>query len=62
MSESNFSYEFSHEELESLAHFLRAQQDKLPRELFAFSRAVRDELYGRLSIDEVEKFCKNETC
>ncbi|MBD5435939.1 MAG: hypothetical protein HDR36_05455 [Treponema sp.] len=62
MTQAKFSYEFSGEELKSLAHFLRARQDKLPRELFAFSRAVQDELYGRLSIDEVEKFCKNEIC
>ncbi len=62
MNAPDFSYEFSGEELKSLAHFLRACQDKLPRELFAFSRAVQNELYGRLSIDEVEKFCRNEIC
>lgn len=60
MSASNFSYEFSGEELKSLVHFLRSRQDRLPRELFAFFRAVQNEFYGQLSIDEVEKFNKNE--
>ena len=60
MNASNFSYEFSGEELKSLVHFLRSRQDSLPRELFAFFRAVQNEFYGQLSIDEVEKFNKNE--
>lgn len=55
MTEAKFSYEFSDEELKSLARFLRTRQESLPRELFAFFRTVQDELYGRLSIDEVEK-------
>ena len=62
MTKAKFSYDFSGEELKSLARFLRTRQESLPRELFAFFRAVQDELYGRLSIDEVEKFCKNEIC
>lgn len=60
MTQEKFSYEFSGEEIKSLMHFLRSWQDRLPRELFAFFRAVQNEFYGQLSIDEVEKFNKNE--
>lgn len=51
-------YKFSLEELKALAMFLRPRQSNLPKELFAFARAIQDQLYGSLSIAEVENFYK----
>ena len=56
------TYNFSCEELKTLASLFRARQDKIPRSLYNFTRAVQDKVYACMSIDEFEEGAKNEGC
>ncbi len=55
------TYNFSCDELKTLASLFRERQDKIPRSLYNFSRAVQDKVYACMSIDEVEEGCKHES-
>lgn len=54
------SYNFTCEELKSLASVIRKNQDKIPMALRQFAREVQNKVYACMSIDEVEECCKNE--
>lgn len=54
------SYNFSCKELKSLAAIMRENQNKIPIELFNFSRQVQQKVYDCMSIDEVEQL-QNES-
>ncbi|MCR5045148.1 MAG: hypothetical protein K6A42_01065 [Treponema sp.] len=56
------SYGFSCKEIKALADFFRDRQQDIPRELFFFSKAVKDKMYECMTIDEVEQKVKNEIC
>ena len=60
MSQEEFvlSYKFSCQELKALGAAFREKQDKIPRELFNFAKAVQGKLYECMTIDEVEKLQK----
>ncbi len=52
-------YEFSEEELDSLALFFRKNMDSLPENLDNFAKFVEYYIYGKMSIGEAEAFFNN---
>ncbi len=52
-------YEFSEEELDSLALFFRQNMDSLPENLDNFAKFVEYYIYGKMSIGEAEVFFNN---
>ncbi|MCK9169201.1 MAG: hypothetical protein M0P01_02165 [Treponema sp.] len=52
----SFTYSFTPQETEILAHFMRKHQDEIPAGLTNFSKTIEDKVYNAMSIDEAEKF------
>lgn len=57
MTQNNFAlcYNFSRSELTALAKILRDGQNKIPIELYNFSREVQKKVYDCMSINDLEK-------
>ena len=60
MNEAEFAltYNFSCEELKTLAALFRESADKIPISLHHFSQAVQEKVYDCMSIDEFEERVK----
>lgn len=51
----DMNYKFSKEEIFLLAKFLRKNEDKIPKGLENFHKALEDTIYKTLSLEEVSK-------
>lgn len=53
---SKFSYDFTEEQVKTLAILFRNSENKLPSQLTEFYFALQDYLYSQMTIDEAECF------
>lgn len=56
IEESNYSYNFSSQEIKDLVLFLRKFDKELPDSLKDFSIAIHNHIYNFMTIDEAEEF------
>lgn len=58
MNDLSLTYSFSGQEIKALFTQIREKNGSVPSELFNFVNAVRNTVYSRMSIDEIEEFLK----
>lgn len=54
--EIKLSYDFTSDEIKTLAKFLRSKENELPEGLEGLTKALEESLYKCLSLDEIKDF------